>query len=58
MYVLRLAQDANFRLSEQLVSSHSRDPGLNDGKGYFVPREPYEKYVVSLATDEDVCSVF
>lgn len=54
LYALRLAQDANFRLSEQLVSLHSRDPGLNDGKGYFVPHEPYEEYVVSLASDEDV----
>lgn len=57
VYALRIAQDANFRLSEQLVSSHSRDPGLNDGKGYFVSRVPYENYVVSLASDEDVCCI-
>lgn len=58
LYALRLAQDANFCLSEQLVSSHSRDPGLNDGKMYFVPRVPYEEYVVSLASDEDVCILY
>ncbi|KAE9387407.1 hypothetical protein BT96DRAFT_837684, partial [Gymnopus androsaceus JB14] len=54
LYALRVAMDANFRLKEQLVSSHSRDPGLNDGKGYFVRREPYEKYVLSLAHEEDI----
>jgi hypothetical protein len=54
IYALLLAQDANFRLKEQLVSSHSRDPGLNDGKGYFVPRVAYENYMLGLATDDDV----
>ncbi|KAE9395621.1 hypothetical protein BT96DRAFT_958466 [Gymnopus androsaceus JB14] len=54
LYALRVAMDANFRLKEQLVSSHSRDPGLNNGKGYFVPREPYEKYVLLLASEEDI----
>ncbi|KAE9394197.1 hypothetical protein BT96DRAFT_958865 [Gymnopus androsaceus JB14] len=54
LYALRVAMDANFRLKEQLVSSHSRDPGLNDGKGYFVQREPYEKYILSLASEDDI----
>lgn len=55
LYALRLAMDANFRLKEQLVSSHSRDPGLCDGLGYFVRREPYERYVLSRADKGDVC---
>ncbi|KAE9389225.1 hypothetical protein BT96DRAFT_1003441 [Gymnopus androsaceus JB14] len=54
LYALRVAMDANFRLKEQLVSSHSRDPGLNDGKGYFVRQEPYEKYILLLASEEDI----
>ncbi|KAE9403584.1 hypothetical protein BT96DRAFT_990028 [Gymnopus androsaceus JB14] len=54
LYALRVAMDANFHLKEQLVSSHSRDPGLNNGKGYFVPQEPYEQYVLSLASEEDI----
>ncbi|KAK7027459.1 hypothetical protein VNI00_015204 [Paramarasmius palmivorus] len=32
------------QLKEQQVSSHSRDPPLNSGMGYFVAREPYEEY--------------
>ena len=55
LYFLWLAMDANFRLKEQLVSSHSRDPGLCDGLGYFVKRVLYEKYVLSRAHEEDVC---
>ncbi|KAL0568911.1 hypothetical protein V5O48_013067 [Marasmius crinis-equi] len=33
------------RLKEQLVSSHSRDPALCDGLGYFVRRGPFEEWV-------------
>lgn len=54
LYAVRLAMDANFRLKEQLVSSHSRDPGLCDGEGYFVRRVPYEMYVLSRADEADV----
>lgn len=53
-YSLKVTQDANFRLKEQLVSSHSRDPGLVEGLGYFVGRTEYEKYVISRASDADV----
>lgn len=53
-YAIRIAMDANFRLKEQLVSSHSRDPGLCDGQGYFVQRVPYEKYILSRAHEADV----
>lgn len=53
-YSVKLTEDANFRLKEQLVSSHSRDPGLVDGLGYFVGRVKYEQYVISRASDEDV----
>ncbi|KAL0564010.1 hypothetical protein V5O48_018046 [Marasmius crinis-equi] len=42
---LVLCADANFRLKEQLVSSHSRDPALCDGLGYFVRRGPFERWV-------------
>lgn len=53
-YSLMVTEDANFRLKEQLVSSHSRDPGLVDGLGYFVGREKYEEYVISRASEADV----
>lgn len=53
-YSLKLAQDANFRLKEQLVSSHSQDPGLVEGMGYFVGRTEYENYVMSRASEDDV----
>ncbi|KAK7015533.1 hypothetical protein VNI00_019094 [Paramarasmius palmivorus] len=35
-----------------MVSSHSRDPSLNGGMGYFVCRKPYDKWVQSKG-DED-----
>lgn len=54
LYVLILCMDANFRLKNQLVSNYSQDPGLGIGWAYMVPRAPYEKYVLSRATDSDV----
>ena len=49
-----LCMDANFRLKNQLVSNYSQDPGLGIGWSYMAPRIPYEKYVLSRASDEDV----
>ena len=46
--------DANFRLKNQLVSSFSSDPGLGIGMAYMVPREGYDAYVLSRASDADV----
>ncbi|KAE9403518.1 hypothetical protein BT96DRAFT_1080167 [Gymnopus androsaceus JB14] len=53
-YSLKVTEDANFRLKEQLVSSHSRDPGLVNGLGYFVERTKYEQYVLSRASEADI----
>ena len=47
--------DANFRLKNQLVSTYSADPGLGTGMAYMVDRLPYESYVLSRASDADVC---
>ncbi|KAE9382393.1 hypothetical protein BT96DRAFT_952217, partial [Gymnopus androsaceus JB14] len=52
-YSVKVTEDTNFRLKEQLVSSHSRDPGLVEGLGYFVGRSDYEKYVISRASEAD-----
>lgn len=57
LYSLKVTEDANFRLKEQLVSSHSRDPGLVDGLGYFVGRKRYEAYVLSRASEADVSCI-
>ena len=46
--------DANFRLKNQLVSNYSQDPGLGTGWAYVLPREGYEGYVLSRASDGDV----
>ncbi|SJL10439.1 uncharacterized protein ARMOST_13825 [Armillaria ostoyae] len=46
--------DANFCLKNQMVSSYSRDPGLGIGLGYFVPRAPFEEYVINHTSDEDI----
>jgi hypothetical protein len=46
--------DANFRLKNQMVSNWSQDPGLGIGWAYMVPRQAYEQYVLSRASDGDV----
>ena len=53
-----LCMDANFWLKNQLVSNYSQDPGLGTGWAYMVPCEEYEKYVLSRASDGDVCIAF
>lgn len=55
--MLILCMDANFRLKNQLVSNYSTDPGLGIGWAYMLPREQYEKYVLSQADEEDVGAV-
>jgi len=52
--MLFLCMDTNFRLKNQIVSNYSQDPGLGMGWAYMVPREEYEKYVLSQAGDGDV----
>jgi len=52
-----VCMDANFRLKNQLVSNYSQDPGLGIGLAYMVPREPYERYVLGQANDQDVSSI-
>ena len=42
-------------MKNQLVSSFSSDPGLGIGMAYMVPREGYDAYVLSQASDEYVC---
>ncbi|KAF8069293.1 hypothetical protein FPV67DRAFT_1415377 [Lyophyllum atratum] len=54
LYATMVAMDANFRLKQQLVSSYSQDPGLGTGLSYMVRREPYEKYVLSKASQGDI----
>ncbi|KAL0567230.1 hypothetical protein V5O48_014762 [Marasmius crinis-equi] len=56
LYHLRVCMDANFRLKEQLVSSHSRDPALTDGLGYFVKRKPYDTWVDSKGDSDEISS--
>ncbi|PPQ97896.1 hypothetical protein CVT26_013070 [Gymnopilus dilepis] len=54
LYMVFICMDANFRLKNQLVSNYSQDPGLGIGWAYMVPRKPYEKYVLSKASDDDI----
>ncbi|KAF9470579.1 hypothetical protein BDN70DRAFT_777251, partial [Pholiota conissans] len=56
LYRLLLCMDANFRLKNQLVSNYSQDPGLGTGWAYMVRTKPYEAYVLSKATDDDISS--
>ena len=52
--MLFLCMDANFRLKNQLVSNYSQDPRLGTGWAYVLPREGYEGYVLSRASNGDV----
>ncbi|KAL0567542.1 hypothetical protein V5O48_014447 [Marasmius crinis-equi] len=54
LYALLITVDFNFRLKNQLVSSWTRDPGLGDGRSYFVPRAPYEAYISEHVDESDV----
>ncbi|KAF8156246.1 hypothetical protein BJ912DRAFT_1070627 [Pholiota molesta] len=54
LYMMLICMDANFRLKNQLVSNYSQDPGLGIGWAYMVPRKPYEAYVLSKASEEDI----
>lgn len=58
LYMMFICMDANFRLKNQLVSNYSQDPGFGIGLAYMVPREPYERYVLSRANDSDVSTTF
>lgn len=53
LYTLIVCLDANFRLKNQMRSSYKVDPGLGTGWAYFVPLEPYFKYVLSCTNDDD-----
>jgi len=56
--MLFLCIDANFWLKNQLVSNYSQDLGLGIGLAYMLPREEYEAYVLSRASDGDVSIVY
>ncbi|KAJ6458520.1 hypothetical protein C8R45DRAFT_1110051 [Mycena sanguinolenta] len=63
LYVLFLAQDANFRLSNRSVSSEAVDPILGDGWGYFCKRhgeDGYNAHVTKHANETELsnCSGF
>ncbi|KAJ6512878.1 hypothetical protein C8R45DRAFT_1087985 [Mycena sanguinolenta] len=49
LYVLFLAQDRNFRLSNRSVSSEAVDPILGDGWGYFCKRHGEDGYNAHVA---------
>ncbi|KAK6974082.1 CxC2 domain-containing protein [Favolaschia claudopus] len=63
LYFIFLAVDANFRLSNRVVSSEAADPVLGDGWGYFCQRygeEGYNAHVAKHAGEEELsnCSGF
>ncbi|KAJ7800682.1 hypothetical protein B0H14DRAFT_3490386 [Mycena olivaceomarginata] len=49
IYILFLAQDANFRLSNRNVSTEVADPILGDGWGYFCKRYGEDGYYAHIA---------
>ncbi|KAJ7807746.1 hypothetical protein B0H14DRAFT_3091205 [Mycena olivaceomarginata] len=49
IYILFLAEDANFRLSNGMVSSEVADPIMGDGLGYFCKRQGEDGYLAHIA---------
>ncbi|KAF8129441.1 hypothetical protein K438DRAFT_2136914 [Mycena galopus ATCC 62051] len=63
LYYLFLAQDANFRLSNRVVSSEAVDPIMGDGMGYFCKRygeDGYNAHIEKHAGEVEMsnCSSF
>ncbi|KAJ7220366.1 hypothetical protein C8J57DRAFT_1536840 [Mycena rebaudengoi] len=56
IYFLFLAQDANFRLSNQNVSSEAVDPILSDGCGYFCNQVEYKAHIIKHVDEEEMSS--
>ncbi|KAJ7285548.1 hypothetical protein C8J57DRAFT_1215958 [Mycena rebaudengoi] len=56
IYFLFLAQDANFRLSNQNVSSEAVDPILYDGCGYFCNQVEYKAHIAKHVDEEEMSS--
>lgn len=54
IYMLILAQDANFHLKSRLRSSDIRDPTLGPGWAYFVDNGPYLRHVAKYANQDEV----
>lgn len=55
-YALFLAQDANFRKRNGMVSSDARDPTLGQGWAYFVNKPEYIEHVKKFVDSEEVSS--
>jgi hypothetical protein len=55
-YFLFLAQDCNFRLINQNVSSAAKDPILGDGYGFFVNNAKYAEFIGAHVTEAEISS--
>jgi hypothetical protein len=55
-YFLFLAQDCNFRLINQNVSSAASDPILGNGYGFFVNYAKYTQYIGTQVTEAEISS--
>lgn len=60
IYTTFLANNANFRLRNENVSTREHDPPLADGTAYFVNGQPYQKWMDQNAMQEEMptCSGF
>ncbi|KAI5823238.1 hypothetical protein K523DRAFT_255521, partial [Schizophyllum commune Tattone D] len=54
LYELTLAMDACFRLKRRDVSSNEKDPRLIDGGAYMVEHKPFETWLKTAGTQEEV----
>lgn len=55
LFRLFLAEDANFRVKNGMVSSDARDPTLGQGWAYFVSKPEYMDHIKQFVDTEEVC---
>ncbi|TRM56615.1 hypothetical protein BD626DRAFT_551464 [Schizophyllum amplum] len=55
-YWLFIAEDANFRLRNRLVSNDNRDPVLGDGWAYMVKKDVYSEYLKKSVDADEISS--
>lgn len=58
LYVLILAMDANFRLTNRMRANEHDDAELGPGWGCFVESAPYKEHLRNYVSEADVCISF
>ncbi|KAF7966211.1 hypothetical protein HWV62_39676 [Athelia sp. TMB] len=54
LYMLILAMDANFRLTNRIIKGERDDPELGPGWAYTVPPGPYKEHLKGYVSEKDI----